>query len=219
MSESPSAGNCQGGGRVAGVILAGGRARRMGGVVKSLLPLAGKPMLGHVIDRVRPQVAGLALSVEHAAESFEAFGLQQLADSNPDGGPLGGLLAAMQWMESTCDWLLLVPCDAPFVPLDLAACLLESATGSGKAGALVCYAGEIQPTFSLWHRRVLPALVRAVTVEGMAGFKQFLQQVELAERAWPQSTPSPFFNINDRDALKKADSLMNTLKEDSACSV
>lgn len=218
MSLPPVAADHRAGLQAAGVILAGGRARRMGGLVKALQPLSEKPMLHHVIERVAPQVAALALSVERPCKSFKAFGLPQLADAKPEGGPLGGLLSGLQWMDSAYDWLLLVPCDAPFIPLDLADRLFECAAESGHAGALVRYAGEIQPTFSLWHRTILPALEQAVTVEGMAGFKQFLRVAELAEREWPQSTPPPFFNINDQDALHKADRLMKTSKEDSACS-
>ena len=71
---------------VAGVILAGGRARRMGGRVKALQSVCGKPLLGHVIDRVGPQVAGLSLSVEHVSESFEPFGLHNWPMRNPAAG-------------------------------------------------------------------------------------------------------------------------------------
>jgi molybdopterin-guanine dinucleotide biosynthesis protein A len=202
----------------AGVILAGGRSRRMGGVNKALLPLAGKPLLGHVIDRVMPQVTELSLSVEYPSQSFDPFGLPQLPDLNPDGGPLGGLLEALQWMDAGCDWLLLVPCDAPFIPVDLARQLHQSATESGLAGAVARYEEEIQPTFSLWHRNLLPELERAVRVKGLSGFKQFLREVRVAERVWPASTPSPFFNINDQAALRKAGQLMNETKENTACS-
>lgn len=202
----------------AGVILAGGRARRMGGLVKALQPLSERPMLRHVIERVTSQVAALALSVERPCKTFNAFGLPQLADAKPDGGPLVGLLSGLQWMDTAYDWLLLAPCDAPFIPLDLSERLFECAAGSGHAGALVRYSGEVQPTFSLWHRSILPTLEQAVNVEGMAGFKQFLRVADLAELEWPQSTPPPFFNINDQDALQKAQRMMNRSKEDSACS-
>jgi len=204
---------------VAGVILAGGRARRMGGRVKALQSVCGKPLLGHVIDRVGPQVAGLSLSVEHVSESFEPFGLPQLADEKPGGGPLGGLLAAMKWMDLASNWLLLVPCDAPFVPTDLGDRLLSSATASGKPGALVRYEGEIQPVFSIWHRSILPVLEQAVSGDGLAGFKQFLCRVSLAEENWPTETPPPFFNINDQEALSQAEWLINMNPGGPKCAV
>jgi len=192
---------------LAGVILAGGRSRRMGGTVKALLPLGDKPLLRHVIDRVNPQVGRLFLSVERPSEAFEAFGLPQVEDPEPDGGPLGGLLSTMQQMSWNHDWLLLVPCDAPFIPSDLAAKLLACALDSARPGAVVCYESEIQPTFSIWSRSILPQLEPAVLEDGMAGIKQFLNVVELAELGWPGSEPSPFFNINDQDTLLKASHL------------
>lgn len=203
---------------LAGVILAGGRSRRMGGEAKALLPLAGKPMLSHVIDRVRPQVTDLALSVERRSDAFGTFGLRQLPDLKPDRGPLMGLMAALQWMNPDCDWLLLVPCDAPFVPRDLAERLHDSAVESGLPGALVRYEGEIQPTFSLWHASILPRLEQAVTAEGLSGFKQFLRGARLAEREWSPSSPSPFFNINDREALLRAGRLINDSEDIPSCS-
>ena len=192
------------GANLAGVILAGGRSRRMGGAPKALLPLGDRPLLQHVIDRVNPQVDELLLSVERSSEAFEAFGLPQVEDPEPDGGPLGGLLSAMQKMSLGHDWLLLVPCDAPFVPPDLAARLLACALGSARPGAVICYESEIQSTFSIWSRSILPQLELAVLEEGMAGIKQFSGVVELAELDWPGSEPSPFFHINDQDALLKA---------------
>ena len=189
---------------LAGVILAGGRSRRMGKAVKALLPLGDKPLLRHVIDRVNPQVDELLLSVERTAETFEVFGLPQVADPEPDSGPLAGLFAATQKMSPGHDWLLLVPCDAPFVPLDLAARLLACALDSARPGAVVCYKSEIQPTFSIWNRSIQPQLERAVLGEGMAGIKLFLNVVELAELEWPGSELPPFFNINDQDALLEA---------------
>ena len=189
---------------VAGVILAGGRSRRMGGAVKALLPLGDRPLLQHVIDCVKPQVHELLLSVEQFSEMYEAFGLPQVEDPEPDGGPLGGLFAAMQTISPGHDWLLLTPCDAPFIPPDLAPRLLACALAAARPGAVACYESEIQPTFSVWSCSVLPQLEQAVLVDGMAGIKQFLSVVELAELDWPGSEPSPFFNINDQDALLEA---------------
>ena len=75
MSQTAAADN-----PIACVILAGGRSRRMGGEVKALLPLADKPLLSHVIDRVSPQVDELLLSVEKTSEAYTVFGLPQLED-------------------------------------------------------------------------------------------------------------------------------------------
>lgn len=202
----------------AGVILAGGRSQRMGGKTKALIDLAGKPMLQHVIDRVEPQVSRLLLSLESAHEDYAAFGLQQVPDPAPGhGGPLGGLLAAMQEMAGGAqNWLLLAACDAPFLPLGLARRLQESAETAGTPGAVVRLEGEVQPTFSVWHRSLLPVLQRAVNQQRMAGFKQFLDQAPLALLDWPASEGWRFFNINDEAALQRAQRMVQ--QEGETCS-
>jgi molybdopterin-guanine dinucleotide biosynthesis protein A len=197
---------------LAGVILAGGRSRRMGGGVKALAPLGGKPLICHVINRLQPQVRSLVLGVEKHTLDFEVLGLPQVEDPLPGSrGPLGGLLAALDSMEKECDWMLLVPCDAPFLPLDLAERLLNRALGEGQPGCVVRYGAQIQPTFSLWHRCLLPRLEESVLEEGMAGFKEFLQKAPLATLDWAFSDLSPFFNINDPDTLKEAARLLDHL--------
>jgi len=194
--------------RPAGVILAGGKSRRMGGELKALSELAGKPLLNHVIDRIRPQVEQLCLSVSQPLDKLAGYGLTQVCDPGEDAGPLAGLMSALQAMQRDNDWLLLVPCDAPFVPLDLASRLLDRALETGKPGAVVRYQSELQPTFSLWNRTLLPRLEQAVKVGHMRGFKQFLQGTGLAILDWPGVDPSPFFNINDPVALQAAGQLL-----------
>ena len=195
---------------LAGVILAGGRSRRMGGGFKALAPLGGKPLIRHVIDRLQPQVQSLVLSVEKHVPDFETFGLPQVEDPTPGSrGPLGGLLAALANMERSCDWMLLAPCDAPFLPLELAERLLNCALDDDQAGCLVRYDAELQPTISLWHRRLLSPLEEAVLEQGIGGFKQFLRDTPVAILDWEFSDLSPFFNINDPDALVEAARLLD----------
>jgi molybdopterin-guanine dinucleotide biosynthesis protein A len=190
------------------VILAGGGSRRMGGRPKSLLPLAGQTLLQHVIERVRPQVGKLLLSVRRPSDELAAFGLPMVPDPQPGAGPLAALLAVLGELEEGQDWLLLVPCDAPFLPRSLAANLLSRALESGLPGAVVRYRDQLQPTFSLWNRSLLPRLEQAVTDEDMRGFKQFLGVSQLAVVDWPASEPPPFFNINDAAALRQAERLL-----------
>lgn len=209
MSNDPGEGAAAG--AVAGIVLAGGRSRRMGGQQKALLPLAGKPLLQHVIDRIQPQVCCLALSVESESAGWRPFGLPQLPDPSPGyQGPLGGLLAGMRFLQSRAAWLLLVPCDAPFLPPDLGQRLMECAAAAGTPGAVVRCGGDLQPTFSLWHTSLLPSLELAVE-QGMASFRQFLRRlpVPLAELDWPEPAPNlaptPFFNVNDPQSLDRAE--------------
>jgi len=195
--------------KIAGVVLAGGQSSRMGGLTKAHQVLAGKPLLQHVIDRIRPQVTGLALSVRRFSEEFEPYGLAQYADPEPgDRGPLGGLLSAFWHLEESCEWLVLVPCDAPFLPLNLASRLHSHATEKGVPGCVARYAGELQPTFSLWHKCLRTALESAVLEQKIGGFKQFLECNPLGILDWETAGISPFFNINDPENLARARQMM-----------
>jgi len=205
---------------IAGVVLTGGRSRRMRGMVKALVPLAGKPLIRHVIERVEPQVDTLMLGVETPAPEFTLFRLPQVADPQPGSrGPLGGLLSALRHVRQSHEWLLLAPCDAPFLPLDLADQLLKAARAGNAPGALVRLGSELQPTFSLWNRSLLPDVEKAFLGEGKAGFKQFLRGQSLAELQWPETDSQSFFNINDRVALDVARRLLESINGDAeSCS-
>jgi molybdopterin-guanine dinucleotide biosynthesis protein A len=190
---------------IAGIILAGGRSSRMVGRTKACEPFAGRPLLRHVIDRIRPQVGALALSVETSKAEFNTFGLDQLPDPAPGhNGPLGGLLSAMRCFAGSHAWVLVAPCDAPFLPLSLAVTLQGRAFESGAPCAVAAYAGELQPTFSIWQCSLEASLERAIGQDGLSGFKQFMRTIPVARHDWPPAEPPPFFNINDHAALEQA---------------
>jgi len=189
----------------AGVILAGGRSRRMQGKTKALLAINDLPLLQHVMNRLSPQVSTLFLSVEQKLAEFEPFGLQQIEDILPAGqGPLCGLLSAMESLGQRQEYLLMVPCDAPLTPLDLGEKLALRMSSSGSLVSSIRYEGQVQPTFSLWNRRVLPDLNEAVTKKGIGGFKQFFERVDVSFLDWPAESVSPFFNVNTPADLEKA---------------
>jgi molybdopterin-guanine dinucleotide biosynthesis protein A len=199
-------------GSTAGVILCGGQSRRMGGSDKANRILAGKPMIQHVIDRMRPQVGKLVLSVEQYSDHYSEYGLEQVIDLVPGhAGPLGGLLSALKATAADQEWLLLAPCDAPFLPVDLGQQLKTAALNSGRQGCVVSCDGAIQPTFSIWNRSLLSTLEQAVLTKGMAGFKQFLDYSPQGLLDWERSDISPFFNINDSTSLADAERILNAL--------
>jgi molybdopterin-guanine dinucleotide biosynthesis protein A len=178
----------------------------MGEQAKALANLGGLPLIQHVINRLRPQVGSLVLSVEHHSPALERFGLPQLDDPQSGSrGPLGGLLSALEHLPPGVDWLLLAPCDAPFVPLDLAKRLLGQAVSLVTPGCIVRYAGELQPTFSVWHRSLAARLRTCVIDEGSGGFKQFLASMPLPSLDWEVSEVSPFFNVNTPADLELAE--------------
>ena len=111
---------------VTGLILAGGRGSRLGGIDKGLLHLHGVPLARRVAQRLAPQVNALLLSANRHPERYRALGFEPLADGPyADAGPLAGIRAGLA--ACATDWLLTVPCDMPFVPLDLCNRLLGAA--------------------------------------------------------------------------------------------
>src|SRR3569623_807946 len=107
-----------------GLILAGGLARRMGGGDKALKPRAGRPILAHVIERLRGQCDALLLNANGDPARLAEFGLPVVADSVLDfAGPLAGVLAGLDWVAEhrpQTEWLLSAAADTPFIPGDLA---------------------------------------------------------------------------------------------------
>src|SRR5690242_21926253 len=105
---------------VAGVILAGGLSRRMGGGDKCLRALGGKPILAHIIERIRPQVGALVLNANGDPARFASFGLPVAGDVVEGfAGPLAGVLTGMEWAARhapACRFLASFASDAPFVP-------------------------------------------------------------------------------------------------------
>jgi len=111
---------------VSAVVLAGGQGRRMGGADKGLVEYRGRPLVEWVLDTLVPQVDEILISANRNLERYAAYGHQVLPDTLPDfPGPLAGVLAVLEAVDT--DWLLVVPCDTPHLPADLASRLLQAA--------------------------------------------------------------------------------------------
>ena len=192
-------------GKPIAVILAGGRSSRMGGGRKALVELAGRPLLEHVVLRMRPQAGRPLLSCGAETGDFERFGLPLVPDLlTGHRGPLAGLYSALQYLadRGRGDSLVLCPCDAPFVPLNLVPALLEA--GRGGQAAVVSWRGVLQPTFSLWHGHHLDAIREALLEKGLGGPRQVLGRLPHAVVEWPDAELPPFFNINTPADLERA---------------
>lgn len=193
--------------RPAGVILAGGRSSRMGGPRKALLELAGRTLLTHVRERLEPQVDSLLLSCEAETGDFDAYGLELVPDLLPGyRGPLTGLFSALQHLSARGhdNGVVLCPCDAPFVPLNLVQTLLEESRDKIRPVVAVAWQGSVQPTFSLWQVQHLPVIRAAVLEQGIGGLKQVLLSMPHRIVEWPAVEPPPFFNINTPEELETA---------------
>lgn len=189
---------------LAAVILAGGRATRMGGGDKCLLMLRGRPLLAHLLERLTPQVTHLALNANGDPARFAAFGLPVLPDPLPgQPGPLAGVLAGMDWAASLgLQAVLTLAGDTPFPPADLAARLIAAGPFALAASPDETGAPRLHPTVGLWpvalRADLRTALARGERRLGHWALENGAVRVDFPER------PDPFLNINTPQDLARA---------------
>jgi molybdopterin-guanine dinucleotide biosynthesis protein A len=209
-----------------GVILAGGRATRMGGGDKGLLPLGGGTILDQVIDRLSPQVGGLALNANGDPARFDALGLPVLPDPIEGyAGPLVGVLAGLDWAaECDAETIVTVAADTPFFPADLVARLCDTATGmahplvlaatpraEGEATKSMSRSGLVRhPTFGLWPTALRDDL-RAALLDGLRKVVLWTETHGGREAVF-DGPGDPFFNVNTPEDLEQARALLETAR-------
>ena len=184
----------------AGLVLAGGLARRMGGGDKVLRPLGGRAMLDHVLASLRPQVAACLLNANGDPARFARFGLPVLPDSVPDWpGPLAGVLAGMDWAAGQgIARIVTAAANTPFFPRDLGTRL-----AAAKAPVVMATDGGDHPAFAMWDVALRDDL-RAALHSGTRRMRDWMD----ARGALRVEIPGedPFFNINtpaDLDAARR----------------
>ncbi len=190
----------------AGVVLAGGRSTRMG-AEKALLPLGGRPLIAHVIERLRPQVGMLFINANGDAARFASLGCEVIADAADAaagaGGPLIGVSVALAY-AALCGYsrLATAPCDAPFVPLDLVARLAAAMEASGAPAAVAEGTSGLEPMFALWSISARAAVDEECRL-GQASPRAVLERLGAA-RAQFLERDDLFANINRPDDLAAA---------------
>jgi len=197
---------------IVGVLLAGGLARRMGGGDKCLRPLAGRPLLAHIVERVSPQVDRLVLNANGDPERFGEFRLEVVADQIEGfAGPLAGILAAMDWARThvpDARWLASFPSDAPFLPADLVTRLLSVCKAQAKPLACAASGGRTHPVVGLWPVALAEDLRHAMWEEEMRKIDLWTARHGVAEVEWPVGPVDPFFNANRPGDLAEAERLL-----------
>ena len=197
---------------VAGVILAGGLSRRMGGGDKCLRPIGGRPILAHIIERAQPQVTALVLNANGDAARFAPFGLPVAADVVEGfAGPLAGVLTGMEWAARHargCKWLASFASDAPFLPRDLVARLLAAAMEEKADLACAASGGQTHPVFGLWRIDLAAELRRALVDEQIHKVDRWTARYRLAQVDFPTEPVDPFFNTNRPEDLAEAERLL-----------
>ena len=198
-----------------GVILAGGRATRMGGGDKGLREVGGKRLIEHVIDRLQPQCAGIAINANGDPARLHGFGLPVLADSLPDQpGPLAGVLAGLDWAAALgATSVVTAAADTPFFPQDLVKRLQAEAGASGLClAASPDETGKMQrqPTFGLWPVALREDL-RTALLGGLRKIVLWTDQHGAGLARFDSQPYDPFFNVNTPEDIAKAERLLSAI--------
>jgi molybdenum cofactor guanylyltransferase len=191
---------------IVGVILAGGKSRRMGGGDKALRLLAGRPLIAHVIDRVRPQVRELAINANADPTRFAGLGLPVIPDLTANWpGPLAGVLAGLAWARREAPlarWLLTAPTDTPFLPLDLTRRLRSAAEEARAPVAVAASASGSHPTVALWSLDLDNAL-SAYLDAGRRKTMDFAAKNCVVLVSFDSADHDPFLNVNTLEDLER----------------
>ena len=188
---------------ITGLILAGGRGSRMGGVDKGLQNHNGVPLAMHALLRLGPQVGELMINANRNLGAYEAFGVPVWPDALPDfAGPLAGFLAGLERCETP--WLVTVPCDTPDFPDDLVMRLADAAdTADAEIAIAACQeegAMRTQPVFCLMRAALMESLVR-FTQDGGRKIDRWTALHRQVDVPFPE--PRTFFNANTLGELRR----------------
>lgn len=183
----------------AGLILAGGRGTRMGGVAKADVMLGDQRLLDRCIDRLDPQVCAIAVnSNAPVVTEFDVIG------DTLDGhlGPLAGILAGLDWAHAKGhSHIVSIAVDTPFFPCDLVPNLLLA--GGANGFAIATTSDGQHGTFGLWPVSLRATLMQFLTSGGRK-VRAFTTNTNAALAPFPDTTPPAFLNINTSDDLAAA---------------
>jgi molybdopterin-guanine dinucleotide biosynthesis protein A len=182
-----------------GLILAGGRGERVGGADKGWVMHRGKPLIVTAVERFAPQVGHLLISANRNVERYAALGEvvgDDVASVNVErfAGPLMGVLSGLRRARS--DWVAIVPCDAPHLPVDLVQRLMSAAADAGASAACASVHGQLQPVF---------ALVKTSSADELAS------SIAVGERAvhrWLESLGAVAVDFDDAHAFANINSII-----------
>lgn len=188
---------------VTGLLLAGGRARRMEGADKGLLTLGGRPLVAWGLQRLLSQVGEVVISANRNHADYQKLGARVISDSiSGYAGPLAGLFAGLQ--EVSSDWVLSAPCDSPLLASDYAE-RMYAAVKSGDLEAVVAHDGKrLQPVFLLLSCRLQSSLGRFLA-NGGRKIDLWLEEVPY-QRVDFSDRSEMFLNVNTPEDLEEMES-------------
>jgi len=190
---------------ITAVVLAGGKATRMGGMDKGLVELAGRPMIEHVIKAVAPQVEMVLINANRSLETYAGYNLRVIPDTSNDyAGPLAGIAAGIE--AAATDLILSVPCDGPWIPLDLVSRLRQKLEES-TSDVCVAHDGErMQPVFALFRKQALPD-IQSYLDAGDRKLQLWVRQQGAAIADFSDH-PEAFINVNTPDEKDRVEKLL-----------
>lgn len=190
---------------ISGLVLAGGLARRMGGIDKGLVVLAGKPMIEHVLAGLAPQVGRVLINANRNLEQYGGYGYEVVSDTLQGYlGPLAGALSALEVIDT--EFLLTVPCDSPLVAPDLAG-RMYAALRLRQADLAVAHDGRRQQPVFLLLKRGLAADLEAYLASGERKIDRWFARHRVAE-ADLSDRPDSFINVNEPEEKQRLEALI-----------
>ena len=189
-----------------GVVLAGGRAHRMGGGDKGRIDIGDATILDRALARLRPQCDQLIINAPDSAR-FADTGLPVVADGVPDyAGPLAGILAGLDWTAAHAAeiaWVMSTPSDCPFLPYDLVARLHQARTNADATLACARSADRRHPVVALWPVNLRDDLRRSLD-DGVRKVMEWTARYTVGIAEWPAVPVDPFFNVNTPEQAAEA---------------
>jgi molybdenum cofactor guanylyltransferase len=192
-----------------GLVLAGGLARRMGGGDKARIRVGGKTILERVLACLGAQCERTIINANGDPARFADTGLSVVADSVAGfAGPLAGILAGLDWAAAnapTCEWMLSVPGDCPFLPKNVVARLHKARIAAGKPLACARSGEWRHPVVALWAVELRDDLRRALVDQGLRKIETWTARHGVAIADWPAEPVNPFFNVNTPEDAARAE--------------
>ncbi len=183
--------------KITGIILAGGRGTRMGGVDKGLVLLQNEPLIQHIVYRLTPQVDEIIISANRELAQYKALGFTVLQDDNASikdafTGPLAGIKIGLTY--SKYDYVLTVPCDSPHLPIDIAKRLMQGLIDNKAEVAVASSNGNAHPVFCLCKKTALSSL-NAYLMQGGRKVSVWQKSLAYAEIDFSDCSAA-FINLN-----------------------
>ena len=194
------------------VILTGGRSSRMGGGIKSLKKFNNKSIFDRVFENLQTQVNKVIINSNDSENLFVKYNVEVIKDSLEGFlGPLAGLHATLEWLNKNApyiNWLVTVPGDTPFIPINLVKKLLDKVKNSNHKIVLAQSNGKTHPIIGIWHSNLFESLKNSLN-SGNRKIMNWASQNSLGYEEFTNSKYDPFFNINCKEDLIEAKEIEN----------